>query len=368
MSSRSASPMTTQTPRSLNSGGRNSSREKRQSYGINYPNSLQKIEAKHRSSKRKSDVKKDTLVYDIVDATIKEQGITTNDLDLSTPRLEESIHKDREEIIREPSKLLEKERNYFGNNAQTFWKEQDKWLNKDNADDFHMEISTATTSCDDKLLKEMSKLGKQSKALTLWSLSQGTSSLSEKGATSSYFMNDYDRYMRSETEKKLPMGSHFFKSTIDRRISRPSSATSQQMPSLVLEPIMAPDGSLRITGNEFKVLDINDRTWRTYSSSASGRAVTSIYHPITKRSSRINNFMERSQVTNESLYTFITTEQVKDLNLEMCPWLDNKILKSIGELCPRLTTLNFQNCTQVRDSTIRAITNGCPNIFFLNLG
>ncbi|KAL0476917.1 hypothetical protein AKO1_006487 [Acrasis kona] len=123
-----------------------------------------------------------------------------------------------------------------------------------------------------------------------------------------------------------------------------------------------------ISGKEYQVTNVEDPTWRTYSTSASGRAISSIYHPATKRASRMASFMEKSNITNESLYMYITTESVQELNLERCAALSNKILKCIGEFCPRLTTLNLQHCTQVKDSTVRIITNGCPDLTYVNLG
>jgi F-box/leucine-rich repeat protein 2/20 len=302
----------------------------------------------------------------VIDKVRQTEGVTTDDFDFSTPRMFNDKNKNLDEIIRDPSKLLEKDNNYYGNNAKNFWKDQEKYGEPD--------FYTPSGGEDDQLL-EMSRVSKQSKAFTLWGMSEGTSNLSNKGATNSYFPNDFDRYTRVDSERKPTQASYFFASTTDPKSTRPTSAALRKdaknflgAKNPILHPILNSNGTLGIKGSEFKKTDITDQTWRTYSTSASGRAVSSIYHPITKRASRVSNFMEKSTITNESLYTFMTTEQVEELNLERCSWLSNKVLRGIGEYCPYLTTLNFQHCTQIRDTTIRAITNGCCNISFINLG
>lgn len=55
------------------------------------------------------------------------------------------------------------------------------------------------------------------------------------------------------------------------------------------------------------MMDGVDGTERKYTTSPSGRTVDTIFHPKTKRPSRIFNFMKRSSITNDSLYTYITT-------------------------------------------------------------
>ncbi|KAL9642582.1 hypothetical protein ABK040_011147 [Willaertia magna] len=348
---------------------------------------------------------------------------------------------------------------YYHNNAQIFWNEVVLNRELQSSPSKDKDISNGVTDLipgkDDALKKELSQLHKQSRAMTLWNLSEGLSSVTNKnnsqlsGGNLYVFGNDYFIFNKNnnktkeketnelrQTQSRLKsnrsnlnsnLGSTrnsveenlYFVQTMKNKNSRPSSASSYKnnnnitdnnptgtfnndntLTSSRIGSLTSPQHIRYSTANLFSEkrpfedlidsvgssgkyyqstifnnsdkMSVNsqqsDSTWRTYMTSETGRTVSSIYHPNTRRPSRIKHFIEKSVVTNESLYKYISTENVRHLNLERCIYIDNKILKSIGEYCSKLETLNLQHCTQLKDSTIRVIVNGCPDIKSLNIG
>jgi hypothetical protein len=308
------------------------------------------------------------------------QEIVDNSEPVLSSRKEE-LDNERELVLKDPSKVFENEEYFFQNRA-------DKYIKKNilgaTVKNIELEISNGATDFtedDVDLKKEMLKVYKQPKALTLWGMSEGTSSISNRGATSSYFMNDFDRFRKADSDASGRGSSLYFTNTIEGRNSRPSSAQLTKLrPASASESIrralvplsksMNSNMSLSVSnaGERYIEPPVDDPSWRTYSSSPTGRTVSSIYNSSTKRPTKIHSFIDKSKITNESLYTYISTEFVEELDLERCNWINNKILVNIGQFCPSLTTLNFQNCTQIVDSTIRIIVNGCPSLKFINLG
>lgn len=255
---------------------------------------------------------------------------------------------------------------------------------------------------EEQLSNEMKELFRSSKAVTLWNISEGTSVVTERAKNSAYFMEDFDRYMRSDALTPTPYMPNSRPGTIEksRPGSRPriSSAILANAHDQLLESERPDTGISVFSGlsnqsddygdNRLRKFSANsgtttlaqnftplpkeeidnDETWRTYQSNPNGRTVVSIYHPETKRPTNIQSFIQKSTVTNESLYTFITTEFIEELNLERCIWIANRILRYIGEFCPHLTVLNLQHCVQLRDSTLTYIASGCKNLISLNIG
>jgi len=281
----------------------------------------------------------------------------------------------------------------------------------------------------EQLSKEMRELFRSSKAATLWNISEGTSVATERAKNSAYFMEDFDRYMRSDALEPDPLMPNSRPGTMDKsrpgtrsRISRSKLVSGQsQRPGTGLTGVSRPGtgGSIfsgfsdfsgdmsrpntrgggggaglyrdLISGGSGRGEQANyeedfgnslkhdftplppdeidrDDTWRTYQSNPTGRTVVSIYHPETKRPTNVQSFIQKSAVTNESLYTYITTEYVEELSLERCVWIANRILRYIGEFCPHLNVLNLQHCVQLRDSTLTYIAKGCKNLMSLNVG
>lgn len=245
---------------------------------------------------------------------------------------------------------------------------------------------------EEHLGEDIRRIYQQPKALTLWSMSEGVSTISDKIPNVAYFMDDFERFVRTDSQ----MRSRPTSARSERRGSRPSTSHmsgrneggSFQRDSL-FKPYIRDARTLSVIDRfvsarrkdgipsstfieipERSMLDpvINDPTWRSYIATPTGRAVSSIYHPATHRPSHIINFVDKSTVTNESLYTYITTELVEELDLERCFWIGNSILESIGQYCLQLAVLNLQHCHQLLDKTLAVIAGGCPNISSLNIG
>lgn len=229
---------------------------------------------------------------------------------------------------------------------------------------------TVLDEIEEEQLDEMSNVFKKPKASLLWGMSQGTSTLATTVPNTSFFMNDFSQFIKSDTlaRESARMTGNPFGGRSSRRNSGRNSAT----PTARSRPSSASSQSTGRTesakSNKFYEDDINDITLRAYTTSPSGRKVNSIYHPSTKQPTQVTLYMDSSNITNETLYTYISTEFVQELDLERCHWISNRILESIGQFCPQLTILNFQHCSQLIDRTIIVICNGCPNLISLNLG
>ena len=317
--------------------------------------------------------------------TLKEEErklneIVENALPVLPPRRDE-LEREKQSVLKEPSKVYENEEYFFEDRAAKYLK---KNVLEAPVNLLDLEISNGATDFtedDEDLKREMMKIYKQPKALTLWGVSNGTSNISNRGATSSYFMNDFERFQKADGEAFSRAKSLYFSTTTEGRNSRPNSAQLAKMrPASANEHARKrlvssyrtvnnnADSTVAASGEKYIEPSLEDETWRTYSDSPTGRTVSSIYNPNTKRPTRIQSFIDKCTITNESLYTYMMTEYVEELDLERCSELSNKILVNIGQFCPSLTSLNLQHCTQIVDSTVRIIVNGCPLLKCINLG
>ena len=251
----------------------------------------------------------------------------------------------------------EEDQYYYSSNAKSFWSESRANV-KEAPYEKLKDISTGITDFepgDEALRDEMHNVINQTKAVTLWALSSGLSNVDTSGSV----------FSREDNVVNVD---------VKAILSRPNSASSSKSARMSrASPVPGPFDELidviENSGTKFKsVSEMKDPTTRTYILNPSGRSTNTIYHRNTKRPTRLSDLVEHINITNESLYTYISTENVRVLDLERCVDLDNKVLKSIGEFCPRLKTLNLQHCSQVRDSTIRIIANGCCDIQSLNIG
>lgn len=221
---------------------------------------------------------------------------------------------------------------------------------------------------EEEKLDQLKPIFRRSRAETLLRISEGTSQVSQTAPNVSYYLNNYEQFVRSDSQMSrrssiigasstpLYSGRSSRRNSARNVISRPTSGASSGRSSATI---------FQQASSEEQFID---PTLRTYTSSPTGRKVNTIYHPFTKQPSQIDLFMDKSSVTNETLYTFITTEFVDELDLEHCHWISNRILESIGQFCQQLAILNLQHCIQLVDRTIIVIANGCPNITSLNVG
>nr|CAG4718514.1 unnamed protein product [Naegleria fowleri] len=264
--------------------------------------------------------------------------------------------KPKRDYIKYPFMLYEdSDHYYYSDNSQNFWQETRSNM-EESKNEKTKDISSGVTNFeegDDELREELYDVHTQTKAKTLWALSSGLSTLEKSSSP----------FGRDEKVVNLDV-----KSIISRPSSSRSSRSARSNP-LVPGPFRDLIDAVDASGTKFQEIDESkDPTKRTYMTDARGRSVSSIYHPNTKRPSRISNLVENVAITNESLYTYISTENVTILDLERCVDIGNKVLKSIGEFCPRLKSLNLQHCSQLRDSTIRIIVNGCADLQNINIG